>query len=300
MSEADSARWRFRRHSGQRRFATFVAQSAGAIEALAANAWHGAACAAFFLDMRTPIAIVIAVLELLVADTTSAQPPILRPGSADLKSEKLTDRCDSLWFLARAPGDTMERAILAQRSELHVVSNPQRATAVLVSTGHSNVDSAIVLQDGLAPILETTHSGSRVIRYRYDRSRVDLTTTVSDSAPDVRHHEYPYPVFNFAELDLLIRSLPLRPGYQALLPLYSEGDEDAEIDTVLVKGKDSRGIWRVRFADKAVVGTYGIAEDTRAEVSYSHRFRRAGPSWSAGTVWRRAFHACSASQAPAG
>jgi hypothetical protein len=253
--------------------------------------------------MRAPIAIVIAVLEL-VAHTASAQPPMLRPGSVDVRSDKVTDRCDSLWVLARAPNDTTERAMLAQRIEQHVVSNQQRRTVVQVTTlttpDGSFLDSTVMLRDGLAPILETAHVGARVIRYRYDRNRVDVTTTVGDSAPTVHHHEYPYPVFNFDELNLLIRLLPLRPGYQALLPLYSEGDDDAEIDTVQVQGKDSTGIWHVRFADKAIVATYGIADDTRAEVAYSHRFRRAGPSWTAGTVWRQAFHSCGARQMPPG
>src|SRR5579862_4220024 len=167
--------------------------------------------------MRTPIAIAIFVLELFVADTASAQPSMVHPGSADLRSEKLTDGCDSLWFLARAPGDTTNRAILAQRVEHHLVSNQQGRVVLQVTTlttpGGSYVDSTIVRRDGLAPILETTHAGPRVVRYRYDRNRVDVTTTVSDSAPAVHHHAYQYPVFNFEELDLLIRFLPLSPGY---------------------------------------------------------------------------------------
>lgn len=225
---------------------------------------------------------------------------MLRPGAVDLMSAKITDRCDSLWFLARAPNDTVQRSILAQRIEQHDVSSTVVQVTTMSTPDGSYVDSTILLRDGLAPMRETTHAGSTVIRYRYDRNRVDVTTIAGDSAPVAHHHEYPYPVFNFEELDLLIRLLPLRPGYQALLPLYSEGDEDAEIDTVLVQGKDSTGIWHVRFADKAVIATYGIADDTRAEVAYSHRFRHPGPSWTAGTVWRHAFHACSARQVPPG
>jgi hypothetical protein len=224
-----------------------------------------------------------------------ASPPMLVPGSRDLESGTITERCDSLWFLSQAPGETTAHAMLGQRKEQHVVIGQRAPTVVQVTTltspDGSYLDSTVFTRDGLTPISEATYAGPRVIRYRYDRNRVDVTTT-GDSAPSVTHHEYPYPLFNFEELDLLIRLLPLRPGYAALLPLYSEGDQDAEVDTLRVEGKDHAGVWHVRFADKAIVATYGIADATRAWVSYSHRFRADGPRWTAGTVWRQAFHAC--------
>lgn len=215
-----------------------------------------------------------------------ALPPMLVPGSRDLQTATITDRCDSVWFVARSPGDTSEHTLLGQRQEQHVVRGTVVQVTTLSTPDGSLIDSTILVRDGLTPISEVAHTGSQVIRYRYDRNRVELTT---DS---VQRHEYAHPLFNFDELDLVMRSLPLRPGYQALLPLYSEGDQDAEVDTALVEGKDSAGVWQVRFADKAIVATYGIAADTRQLVSYSHRFRADGPRWTAGTVWREAFHAC--------
>jgi len=223
---------------------------------------------------------------------------MLVPGSHELHSESITERCDSLWFVSRAPGDTTEHSLLGQRREQHLVTGQHGSTVVQVTTVTDAdgfyIDSTVMMRDGLTPTLEAAHIGSQAIRYRYDRNRVDVTTTNGDSAPSVKHHRYPYPLFNFEELDLLIRLLPLRPGYEALLPLYSEGDRDAEVDTVQVQGKDSAGVWQVRFGDKAIVATYGIADGTRDLVSYSHRFRADGPRWTAGTVWREAIHACGA------
>ena len=239
-------------------------------------------------------------LSLIVGFTvlagTWATPPMLVPGSHELQSTRITEECDSSWFVSRDPGETTEHALLGQRKEHHLVTDQRGSTVVQVTTltspNGSYIDSTVMLRDGLAPISEATHAGPQVIRYRDDRNHVDVTTTNGDSAPSVTHHEYAYSLFNFEELDLLMRLLPLRPGYQALLPLYSEGDQDAEIDTVQVEGKDRAGVWQVRFADKAIVATYGVSDHTRGLVSYSHRFRVDGPRWKAGTVWRQAFRAC--------
>lgn len=227
-------------------------------------------------------------LELLLLAVAGmwTQPPMVVPGSHDLQSPKIAERCDSLWFVSRAPGETTEHTLLAQRKELHLVRDRVVQVTTVNTPEGSYVDSSVFLRNGLAPILETTYADSHVTRYRYDKNRVDVTTS------SVAHHQYPYPLFNFEELDLVIRLLPMRPGYQALLPLYSEGDQDAEIDTVQVQGRDSVGVWQVRFADKAIVATYGIADGSGALVSYSHRFRANGPRWTAGTVWRQAYHAC--------
>jgi hypothetical protein len=273
-----------------------MARSTSTSDALAAYTWLGSGRAAFLGSMQ-PVRPLLKLMAFAIAGTW-AQPPMLIPGSHDLQSTKITERCDSLWFVSRAPGETVEHTLLSKRREQHIVRDPRGSTVVQVTSVNtaegSYIDSTVVTRDGLTPMLETAYAGPQVIRYRYDRNRVDVSTTSGDSAPSVTHHEYPHPLFNFDELDLLIRLLPLRPGYQALLPLYSEGDQDAEVDTVQVLDKDSAGVWRVRFADKAIVATYGIADGTREWISYSHRFRTDGPQWTAGTVWRQAFHACGA------
>ena len=171
-----------------------------------------------------------------------------------------------------------------------------RHALVLVVTMNTTsglvIDTTTVERDGLAPIRETTRTNAGVTRYTYHRNRVEVATTPSDPAHPTKRHQYMFPVFTFEELDALIRSLPLRSGYEALLPLYSEGNDDAEVDTVRVEGRNAKGVWQIRFADKAVVATYGIVDGTRDEVSYAHTFRRAGPFGKGRTEWRRAFHAC--------
>jgi hypothetical protein len=225
-------------------------------------------------------------------------PPMLLPGSPDLSQDHFASRCDSLWFLSRAPDDAADQAILAHRSDERLTSYRGQDALLLVTTMQGPmgplIDSALVYLRGLTPIWEVDRNGPRLTRYEYDRNQVRVTASTSDSAPSVEHHRYEWPVFNFEELDALVRSLPLRPGYEALVPLFSEGDDAAEVDTVRVEQVDARGIWQIRFADQAVVATVGVDGRTRRQVAYSHRFRSTGPSWKVGTVWRRMFGECGA------
>jgi hypothetical protein len=84
---------------------------------------------------------------------------------------------------------------------------------------------------------------------------------------------YDAPVFAFSEIEMLVRSLPYRPGYTAILPLYSEGDDAIEMDSVaVVDARPNR--WTVRFADPAIIAVYGIDAGTRRIVSYEVTSRK--------------------------
>ena len=48
------------------------------------------------------------------------------------------------------------------------------------------------------------------------------------------------------------------------------------MDTVRVTARDADGVWSVRFADPAIVSTYGIHPTTRAIVRYDVTSRRNG------------------------
>jgi hypothetical protein len=92
----------------------------------------------------------------------------------------------------------------------------------------------------------------------------------------VNQHTYDGPVFNFQELDDLLRSLPLREGYERILPLYSEGDDSLEMDTVRIMSRDAAGRWTLRFADPAIVATYEVDERTRRIVRHEYVLRKTG------------------------
>lgn len=128
------------------------------------------------------------------------------------------------------------------------------------------IDSTMVRRDGLAPIWEVSRTGTRRTRYDYEGATVLRAITAPDTSVAHGSNTYPVPDFNFNELDELIRSIPLRDGFRTLVPLYSEGDNALEIDTVSVQGKAGDGAWSVRFADKVIVSHYEINEASRAIV----------------------------------
>lgn len=134
------------------------------------------------------------------------------------------------------------------------------------------VDSLVVRMPGLVPESERliTPWGSNT--YRYDGGRVMARLARGDSAPDTRELSYPHPVFAFNELDVLVRSLPYARGYTRVVPLFSEGDNDLEYDTltVLEKVPETAGepaLWKVRFADKVIVVEFAVEEGSRRIVS---------------------------------
>jgi hypothetical protein len=206
---------------------------------------------------------------------------VLVPGDADLTTTHFHDASITYHVLQAGSANTPERQV-AQASDTTQLTSYRGAPALLLIQGSKTrgrvfMDSALVLRDGLSPIWEIQHSGTHSIRIDYSGTRVRR----SDSAPDTAlrrvEHTYDVPVFHFNELNQLIRSVPLRAGYYAILPLYSEGDDALEMDTVRVEGRDSTGVWNVRFADKVIIGHYGIDGSTREMVRYEVERHVGGP-----------------------
>jgi hypothetical protein len=111
---------------------------------------------------------------------------------------------------------------------------------------------------------------------------VRLNVELKDSVPQVRTRLTSQQSFAFNEMEAAMRSLPLRPGYQVILPLFSEIDELVEHDTItVVGGPASRdGVqpdsWMVRFADPAIVSIYAIDVKTREVLAETVTQRRSG------------------------
>jgi hypothetical protein len=146
-----------------------------------------------------------------------------------------------------------------------------------LAQGKPYIDSALVLRRGLTPVWETYHLGARQSRINYDGARVRRTDVEGDSVVRRVDHTYDVHVFHFAELDMIIRAVPLRPGYQTILPLYSEYDDALEMDTVRVEGRGPDGVWDVRFADKVIIAHYGIDGTTRQIARHEIERHAGGP-----------------------
>lgn len=192
-------------------------------------------------------------------------PAVLRPGASDLATKHLGNAGETLRVMQ---GDSQ---IGQLRHEWRLVAHDG---LLLVTTGQFRgkifVDSSLVTRHSLAPVWEHSQFDGHNDHWTYDGSRVTFTrdTTVE--------HTFDGPVFDFQELDDLLRSLPLHEGYQRILPLYSEGGDDLEMDTVRVVSRDANGRWTLRFADPAIVATYEVDERTRWIVRHESVSRKSG------------------------
>jgi hypothetical protein len=205
--------------------------------------------------------------------------PTIDAGARLLITNQLSNDTHTERTLSRAAsGDTTERESVVTRIDEIIQGLGAAATLTRVSTGHyaggDYYDTLVVRRADLRPIREHMAYPQRRLekRFDYQGGTVHQTTTLRDSAQSFER-SYPTQVFGFAEVELLLRSLPYRPGYTAILPLYSEGDDAIEYDSVAVTGAPN-GRWTVRFADPAIIATYGIDQASRRIVSYEVVNRR--------------------------
>lgn len=143
------------------------------------------------------------------------------------------------------------------------------------SPPYLTTDSLVVARAGLAPAKEILRTNGSVIAIRYDGRHIAGTVESPDSASHSFSVDAPEPPFAFNELETIVRSLPFRAAFQAVVPLFSELDRRVEYDTVAVL--DKRGArWRVRFADSVIVTMYEVDSVTRAIAGHEVSPRRGG------------------------
>jgi hypothetical protein len=245
------------------------ARVAGTARALDRDATHFGVISVPLLDLGSgPTLRVLAVATLTIAladHAVNSDFPILRPGSRDLELSHIRERKDSTQYALRDAKGNPTGATAYAHIEEHLIDDPAGPAVMIVSSNAGYADTAIVLRSTLRPIREMQHyiTRHRTLWFTYDGNRVSIRDSTADSTMKTREHTYDGDVFHFNELDLLIRSLPLRSGYNAILPLYSEGSDALEMDTVQVVGRDERGAWTVRFADPVIVATRTIDGSTR-------------------------------------
>lgn len=221
--------------------------------------------------------------KLELNDLTHGQTQLVLPGDATLDTRHFVDRARSLEFQGFSlSGDSVTMRIPLERSE-HIIAGPTGTDLVIAyrygpptSTG----DSLTVIRASLAPRHETLRISNRRIDLEYTATSVDIVTRW-DSGGAVRHAKpLTTPTFAFNEREQVIRSLPLAAGYRAIIPLFSEIDENVELDSVAVVARDhtsaGAAVWRVRFADPAIVVTYAIDTITRQAITESVLQRQSG------------------------
>ena len=204
---------------------------------------------------------------------------VLLPGSTELTTGHLKVDGARYRYMFKPGADSTEREMGTGGWAVAPMKHNGKA-ALLLTTNFARgtqhfLDTALVMQDGLHPVWEVSRVGTKTTRWEYSGKHVRMAVTQPDSGTRTKEHTYDVPVFHFNELDVLIRSIPMREGYEAILPLYSEGSDELEMDTVRVNARGADGVWNVRFADPAIVATYGI-DAARKIVRYEVFPRRGG------------------------
>lgn len=198
-------------------------------------------------------------------------PQVLLPGASEIASDHLRDAAMAMRVMKA------DSEVARYRYDWHLAPD---GNLLLITNGHFGdrtfIDSALVKRRGLAPISERAVVGAQVLNFAYDGPKVTVTRTTPDSGTRRIEHTYSMPVFCFQELDDVLRSLPLRDGYEVLLPLYSEGSDTLEVDTARVVSRDPDGRWTIRFADPAIVATYHVDGRSRRIASREQVLRRNG------------------------
>jgi hypothetical protein len=222
------------------------------------------------------VAIVVAAAESRPSSRIAA---VLIPGSSELTTSHVKAAAGRYRYMFKPAADSAERE-LGNGGWGVMPTKHNGKPALLLTTNFirgSNVfsDTALVMQDGLYPVWEISHANAKTTRWDYSGKQVRMTVTQPDSGTRTKDHTYDVPVFHFNELDVLIRSIPMREGFEAILPLYSEGSDELEMDTVRVNARGADGVWAIRFADPAIVATYGI-DASRKIVRYEVFPRRGG------------------------
>lgn len=229
----------------------------------------------------------IVVTTILISIQASCARTVYAPpyhfavaGSREFVPAGLVEGARTERTLSRAAtGDTSEHESLTQRIEERPVDDPGGPAIWRVTNGHyaggDYYDSLLVRRADLTPIREHLAYAQRRIdkRFEYHGTSVHQVNVIGDSTREI-NSEYTIPVYAFSEIETIVQSLPFHPFYSAILPLYSEGDDALEMDSVYVENDHPGERWTVRFADPAIVAIYGIDAKTRRILDYNVTNRR--------------------------
>lgn len=144
-----------------------------------------------------------------------------------------------------------------------------------VSRGDTVVDSVVFDARTLIPLWEHAH-GRESFAVRFTRTLI--TGWLEEAGSPGRTLSATAPGFAYsATMDnVVVRSLPLAPGYQTVLPFW-DGDR-LELDTVRVRplGVSDTGAWVVDFAEPYAVETLWIDRATRRVMRHEYAYARDG------------------------
>jgi hypothetical protein len=109
-------------------------------------------------------------------------------------------------------------------------------------------DSIMTKSAGVVPMWENSHQTSKLMHLTWNGRHVTGDVTPTGKAAATIDQTLAVAPFNSSDVELVIASLPLAPGYKALLATYEyETPAGLRIDTLAVTGREKHA-WVVRVS----------------------------------------------------
>lgn len=132
------------------------------------------------------------------------------------------------------------------------------------------IDSMLTRRNDLAGVWEVSHQPTKDMRLNFNGARVTGAVTTTNGKVDTVDASMAEPAYNSSDTDIIVASLPFKPGLKLALPIYIYEQNGLVVDTVNVVGRESltlgsstRPVWRVEKKNGTTVTTYWIDADTR-------------------------------------
>ncbi|HEX2081073.1 MAG TPA: hypothetical protein VHG08_25450 [Longimicrobium sp.] len=237
----------------------------------------------------------IALAAVLALPTAAlAQPERIQPGTP-LDTTFIAPRTDSVAILEGREGDTLVVGYGVMETRTHVVDGVRRVVHVqrLFIEGYPDAfvaDSAHLHWSTLLPISAHTrgdtphdlHFGPGNVRVTalprsddFDPADFDSTTDRDSTTSEVALAE---PVF-YVVVDLLLRALPLRTGYRAVLPVVTDYGELSEMRVTVTGEETARAldgaacpVLVVEVEEENYGGTFRISPVNRAIIRFDNEY----------------------------
>lgn len=149
--------------------------------------------------------------------------------------------------------ETEEREVGWQDDEVTILRTGsglvvQRVQSVSTARGVLT-DSALVRLPDLTPIWHRSYQVERTLLLDFDGPDVSGSDTRSDVEPSSFRRSFALPMFDSGTYDLVIRTLPLAPGYESRVAMYDHDSGGLVVyDVHVLEGRASDHFWTVEVS----------------------------------------------------
>lgn len=216
------------------------------------------------------------LLACACAPAATAQ-DVLRPGSAAVSAQAITDRVEELEVYAGAAEGRGPIGRMTLRTRVVTVGGTAavvRSETLWIDDEVMQVDSFTLHRQTLAPLQMRSTFTETAVSLQFAPGTVRQVDEGGWGA-DTADVTLPDPVFLSGTTDLLLAALPLAPGYRATLAVY---DADEGIGTVAIEVEvieevalpegGSVSAWRVAVDENGSPSTYWMDRESRTLVQF--------------------------------